>query len=1012
MKKTWKKIVGRRTLGVGELVAAAAVLICVVITQMTGFTPWNMTVGTTGLEAAYMIVQGSGDRYYTVDNGKSRIFVVEGDRIQNVLSSNSGDFYQVEKVFTDPADDSFYVQSVNWDESGYLLESETILHYSSSGRMLGTALTISYEPSDEVNKHRVFDPRILDGKLTFIYADDREIRQQVAEADGSIQTVQTYDCGDAWVYMQNFAQRTVGDFYGIHKTGEIWHYESGEKKLFFSLENGKPKKNTKIQGNSEAKENDGMQVLYALDVSADGTVYYTDLYHASVQKVTGTHRSETVVDAASLAGKSAASVDDRLYTVTASGSGGTSLCTTADNVAVTFEPDGTVTRRTGQFQYDLSMSAWSIGQLVIWLAGAVCFVFVLIRAVALACFNFKNLSLILKIEIILLPVIIGVATGVAGGILRPIQQIYNDTLMGNLKNIALVGSGEFEEQWLESTRASSGFMNADYTAMSELLHRLTTDKHDYDNRYGAEVDCVDADGRAYAVVFTDNSIGTYYPLDESNEEAVKEIYQTKKAVVSMPATESGGTFIYGRAPILDADGNVIAVFSVAQDSYSIQQSFSTAIRNIFINVLLAVVVLMFLLNEFFVTLQEKTQAEKKSSDVPSIAGKPVPVHILRLCAFGISFVLNMTSSFLSVYTSGFWTEGLGISQALAGAFPLFANSLFVTVSALFVPTLHEKIGFRFTVVVGIVCSCGGDFLAGISGNYISIVLALLLNGLGFGLLMNSISISIGRMEPKEKSQTAFSNFNAGCIAGINSGMIVGSFLAGVVSYNRIFYVTSVLWALLGILFAYASKFIPGRAVGLQKKKTNRHISWRSLMYNILLVLPYAIIGSFIYYYIPIYTSNLGYSEKYCSVLMVLYAFCGILLSTSLSRVIWEKMKKWSVYLAIVMALAAWLLIAASASMTFAVIAMLILGISFSFGLNVLVFTFMSDASDQGVDGEDAMSVYNFFNSAGQTVSSVVCGLILGFGMLRGMIYFSVCCVVFMIIYGLLAGGKKKGVRES
>ena len=305
MKKTWKKIFGRRTLGVGELVAAAAVLICVVVTQITGFTPWNMTVGTTGLEAAYMTVQGSGDRYYTVDNGKSRIFVVEGDRIQNVLSSDSGDFYQVEKVFTDPADDSFYVQSVNWDESGYLLESETILHYSSSGRKIGTALTIAYEPSDEVNKHRVFDPRILDGKLTFIYADDREIRQQVAEADGTIQTVQTYDCADAWVYMQNFAQRTVGDFYGIHKTGEIWHYESGKKNLFFSQEKSEAqeideaKENGKSQKNGEAKKNDGTQVLYALDVSADGTVYYTDLYHACVQKVTGTHQSETVVDAAS-----------------------------------------------------------------------------------------------------------------------------------------------------------------------------------------------------------------------------------------------------------------------------------------------------------------------------------------------------------------------------------------------------------------------------------------------------------------------------------------------------------------------------------------------------------------------------------------------------------------------------------------------------------------------------------------------------------------------------------------
>lgn len=433
-------------------------------------------------------------------------------------------------------------------------------------------------------------------------------------------------------------------------------------------------------------------------------------------------------------------------------------------------------------------------------------------------------------------------------------------------------------------------------------------------------------------------------------------------------------------------------------------------KNIFINVLLVTIALLFLLNEIYVTAKEKRQERKHNSDVPCIDGKPVPVHVMRLCAFGISFVLNMTSSFLSVYTSGFWTETLGITQALAGAVPLFANSLFVTASALFVPILHEKAGFRFTVAAGVICSCGGDLLAGLSVNYSSIVLALLLNGLGFGLLLNSISISIGRMEPEEKRQTAVSNFNASCMAGINSGMIAGSFLAGAIAYHRIFYVTSVLWALLWLLFAYASRFIPGKAVGLYKRRGIIQLPWRSLLYNVVLVLPYALTGSFMYYYIPIYTSNLGYSEKYCSLLMILYALCVIVLSTPLSRMIWERLKRRSVYLAVGMALFAWLMIAAATHMIVALIAMLILGISFSFGLNVLVFAFMEDTSAQGINGEDAMSVYNFFNSAGQTVSSIVCGLILGAGMLRGMLVFSGCCVLFIAGYWLLierAGQNKR-----
>ena len=146
-----------------------------------------------------------------------------------------------------------------------------------------------------------------------------------------------------------------------------------------------------------------------------------------------------------------------------------------------------------------------------------------------------------------------------------------------------------------------------------------------------------------------------------------------------------------------------------------------------ISAVLSIIVIMFLINETFSLADGKKKYEEGTKI--TISGSVVPVYMLRLAAFGVCFVLNMTSSFLSVYTSSFWSKGLGISEAMAGAVPLFANGVFSALSALVCPRLMEKAGFRRLAAAGILCSGAGDLLAGLSRGYPSIVLALLLNGL-------------------------------------------------------------------------------------------------------------------------------------------------------------------------------------------------------------------------------------------------------------------------------------------
>ena len=114
----------------------------------------------------------------------------------------------------------------------------------------------------------------------------------------------------------------------------------------------------------------------------------------------------------------------------------------------------------------------------------------------------------------------------------------------------------------------------------------------------------------------------------------------------------------------------------------------------------------------------------------------------------------------------------------------------------------------------------------------------------------------------------------------------------------------------------------------------------------------------------------------CYELMVLMAVCGVLLGKSLTALMWNRLRRTAVYPAFALAIAAWLIISWTSDLRIIGVAMVILGVAFSFGLNVLIEVFLM-MDHVGEIGEDtAMSVYNFGTGIGQSFSSIICGMIL------------------------------------
>ncbi|MBR0251276.1 MAG: MFS transporter [Synergistaceae bacterium] len=984
----FKKIFVSPKTGIFDIISAVFFLLSLVVIFLAGADISSLNTEDKAIEIGYLAAGTDGNNFYFIDSGKSRVAGIKDNAVEFLRQSGSSksDFYQAEDLCIDPSDNSFYVLTVDWDGSGYLLASERILHYDSTGSYIDKAYEVSYKPQDEINKHRIFDIRFTDGKLSFVRADDKNVSLCVIEK-GRIISEESYDYPDAWVYFQNFAHTPDGAIYGVEKRGHIIKFADNSQSVVYSS----PK--------------DSKEVLYDIDISDKGQIYFVDIYGGRICRVLSDKTAFTVLLSQSLYGKS---TDGKGVSISNVYAGGDILFTIYNDEAVGFDAGGNVKFRQNSFALGKRQLIIFGIYTAIFTLSLICLIYLMIRAACYFIYCKPKFSRVTILEIGLIIFTLVLSSSIIYGVSNPFQYNYLEHISGQLKDMAIIGANRFNEDWLEGIHNASDFMNEDYSGISDLLYSITTANHDVDSRYGAEIDIIDPDGRAYALCYTDLSIGTYYPLDPSTQADVQKIYETGDSSSSKPTLSAGGTFLFGRSPIFSREGKVIGVLAVAQDNYRVMELFNRIITNIIVGVMLSIVAMIFFMNEGFAIIPEMREEKRLGINFARIGDKPASLAMLRILAFAIVFVLNMTSSFLPVYTSGFWNETLGIPESMAGALPLFANALFISLSALFCPFLNRKIGFRFLTAIGIICCSSGDLLAGLSRNYISILLALLLNGMGFGILTNTIYLTIGMIEPQDKQQKSLVGNAVGTSAGINIGTIVGSFLASSLPYHQVFFVTSTLWVLLIFLFWHAGKQIKQPAVvkadaeqSSSDEVRKKFIPFKGIILLLILFMPYAFIEGFQYFYIPILIDNLGYNPTYTSALLVIRAIFVIALSSAMVEIVWGKLKNKGAIAAYLTALSAWMLIAGTTDLRVVIVSIIFLGISFSFGNTVLIQTFLESDYVKNIENDTALVLCNFFIGLGNALSSIVFGIILGSGLMFGMSIFSAICLVLLLLSFIL-----------
>lgn len=198
---------------------------------------------------------------------------------------------------------------------------------------------------------------------------------------------------------------------------------------------------------------------------------------------------------------------------------------------------------------------------------------------------------------------------------------------------------------------------------------------------------------------------------------------------------------------------------------------------------------------------------------------------------------------------------------------------------------------------------------------------LLLDGIGVGFMTNAVYILISQIADSRNRMEGLAVYNSAYLAGINFGVMLGSLLAVQFGQRIVFVFVCAVWVILvGIIvsivmlepdetrrkqtrFQNAEEIkerIKGEGVkssasqkGIRKFLSDKAVS----SFFILIQNPYIIFGSFVFYYVPLFCDQEGFSELVSTLLLLLYAEIPVFMGNWTTKWMIEKLKYRSMYLA-------------------------------------------------------------------------------------------------------------------
>lgn len=947
----------------------------------------------------YLVQSDGRGGSYVIDHERSRVVMINsGKEVEYLLKSNeleADSFSYAEDLEFDP-EGNIYVLDAGWNETGSEVSREAILAYDAEGRYIDTLMEISYE-SEFIDKHRLFALTYRDQALYYVESRQKGCYVCRLSLDTKeVEEIAFYGYRNAFDMIQDYTLDQSGTIvYALDKRGKILKGSGGMLRVLYDT------------GTDPAYA--GQAVLYRLVAGENGSVYLTDIKQNKLYRYTeGEESLKVFADQGQVLSITSAFtqdgglvlgllIDSEIYMVNID----SSIQEEGSPSVVIPHISGNIFMKTSSYRQKETIFQLFVVTALLSLVWCLCRGIIFLS-------NIK-ISAVQKTGLLAAGTAAVVAMIIVTQLFNQFTVVYRDELISKLFMVAHTISGMMDGDSLGRIRTAEDYMNEDYKALMTTLTMGINKEDAYVREMYCNVLCYE-DGQGFAIAYLDNSIGTYYPRDEEETMELARIYETKEEMQN-EVDDNTGSYIYVCVPVLDKQGAVAGVIEVGTTTYVLSNNINSMRQSVLVTLILVILIILFMFGEILSFFEQKARYRKAADSLRDTKIPEIPLHLLRLSTFVTYMAFNVASSFMPVYVARYVTDAQSLPRELAASLPLTLNLIFIGVTSVFCAPLLRRFSFRSVAVVGAGISMLGDTTLFLGQNYIQLLWGLTLNGIGVGVITNSMNIFISSAPKEEIREEGFSLFNAGSLSGTACGMMLGASLAGIVGQRKVFCCSAVGWTLIMVLLWVLGRHMGGRLgkERVQKKKVGALLTSGGVMPYILFIqFPYVIINSFVYYYVPIYGDIQGFSESIVCLLLMLNSLCSVYLSVSVTKYMAGKFKTGSIYLSSGLAFMALLLFGVRSTVPVLITVLLILGFAGSFGISVRQMYFTKLDGVQAFGEESAMGVYNLMDNVGGSVGPILFSAIMGgTGALPGLAAFAGVSGMLNGIYALLFRNKKR-----
>jgi len=362
---------------------------------------------------------------------------------------------------------------------------------------------------------------------------------------------------------------------------------------------------------------------------------------------------------------------------------------------------------------------------------------------------------------------------------------------------------------------------------------------------------------------------------------------------------------------------------------------------------------------------------------------------VRVLSFLLLLSGYMSVSFIPLIMKEIYKPFWGVTESFAVGIPIMSEMFGAFISSLFVGHFIDRYGWRPIFSFGLLLMASGTVVSGLTDDLFLFILVRAFSGLGYGAAWMGLRGLVATGDSDSQRSRGFSLLNAGIFSGQNCGAVLGALLAERIGFSNVFLIAGML-----IFFAYPVAYFyvenkkpssTGSGKGGLKRIGKFVFGKENIYFFVLIVIPSAIVGTFLNYFFPLFSKAHGISQGDIGRGFLLYGVCIVFIGPVLVKFLREKLSnQYVIVLASLIAVLGLTIFGVIPTFGGALFAIVILGLADAIGLSSQNSYFINQESTRDLGHGKALSLFSAVKKVGQLSGPAVFGLTASLGASLGI----------------------------